>query len=336
MAKAVCVLLPNDSSVKGVIHFEQEAEGKECKITGEVTGLTEGKHGFHVHQFGDGTNGCTSAGPHFNPTGKTHGGPDDEIRHYGDLGNITADKDGKAKIDMTDKLVSIIGKDSVVGRTIVVHAKVDDLGKGGDEESLKTGNAGARWACGVIGITNLSGGETANIVSTGDLSLIMARAVCLLAGDVQGSITFSQEYPGGPCVITGVLQGLTEGHHGIHILEFGDISQGSNSAGAHYNPLNKNHGGPEDEDRHVGDLGNIEADSQGQADVNITDNVVSLTGEHSVIGRTLAVCEGVDDLGRGGHELSLRTGNSGTCLACGVIGIAKTSENTKISQDDSV
>lgn len=144
--------------------------------------------------------------------------------------------------------------------------------------------------------------------------------------------------PGGPCVIRGILQGLTEGHHGIHILEYGDISQGCKSAGAHFNPHNKTHGGPEDNNsnRHAGDLGNIEADDQGQAEVNITDSVVSLTGEYSVIGRTLEVCEGVDDLGRGGHELSLTTGNSGACLACGIIGIAKYSEPTKVSPDDSV
>ncbi|KAJ7385691.1 Superoxide dismutase [Cu-Zn] [Desmophyllum pertusum] len=138
------------------IHFslaKKGTNGDVCKITGKIENLTAGKHGFHVHQFGDGTSGCTSAGPHFNPTGKTHGGPTDEVRHYGDLGNITAGDNGVATIDITDKLVSIVGKDSVVGRTIVVHAKVDDLGKGGDEESLKTGNAGARQACGVIGIS---------------------------------------------------------------------------------------------------------------------------------------------------------------------------------------
>lgn len=163
----------------------------------------------------------------------------------------------------------------------------------------------------------------------------MARAVCFLAGSVQGSLTFSQEYPGGACEIKGTLHGLTEGKHGIHILEFGDISQGGTSAGAHFNPLSKSHGAPEDEDRHAGDLGNIEADSEGQAEVTITDYVVSLMGEYSVIGRTLEVCEGVDDLGRGGHELSLTTGNSGACLACGVIGIAKCGGNINSLQNSS-
>ena len=97
--------------------------------------------------------GCVSAGPHFNPHGKTHGSMDDEERHVGDLGNLTAGEDGIAKFDFTDKLVKLNGPLSVVGRTMVVHADVDDLGKGGVELSKTTGNAGARLACGVIGIT---------------------------------------------------------------------------------------------------------------------------------------------------------------------------------------
>lgn len=59
--KAVCVL-SGTSSVKGVINFQQEKADGPVAITGEITGLTPGKHGFHVHEFGDNTNGCTSAG----------------------------------------------------------------------------------------------------------------------------------------------------------------------------------------------------------------------------------------------------------------------------------
>ncbi|KIH47922.1 copper/zinc superoxide dismutase, partial [Ancylostoma duodenale] len=117
--------------------------------------LSPGLHGFHVHQFGDSTNGCISAGPHFNPFNKTHGGPKDEVRHVGDLGNVEAGADGVAHFEITDHMVKIHGEHTVVGRSLVVHAGTDDLGKGvGDkkEESLKTGNAGARSACGVIAI----------------------------------------------------------------------------------------------------------------------------------------------------------------------------------------
>ncbi|KXJ17103.1 superoxide dismutase [Cu-Zn] [Exaiptasia diaphana] len=145
--KAVCVLA---GEVKGTIHFEQE--GDKCKITGEVTGLTEGKHGFHIHQFGDYTNGCTSAGSHFNPFKKDHAGPEDADRHVGDLGNIVAGADKVAKVDITDGQVTLLGEHSVIGRSVVVHVGEDDLGRGGHDDSKTTGHAGGRLACGVIGI----------------------------------------------------------------------------------------------------------------------------------------------------------------------------------------
>jgi len=138
--------------VKGTIRFSQTDSAGPLTITGEITGLAPGLHGFHVHQFGDTTDGCTSAGPHFNPHGKTHGGPDDAERHAGDLGNVTADADGTATVNIQDSQLSLSGPESIVGRTMVVHADPDDLGKGGVELSKTTGNAGARVACGVIGV----------------------------------------------------------------------------------------------------------------------------------------------------------------------------------------
>lgn len=114
--------------------------------------LVAGNHGFHIHEFGDNTNGCTSAGPHFNPLGKDHGAPADADRHVGDLGNIVATANKVAKVEIEDSIISLTGANNIVGRTLVVHADPDDLGKGGHELSKTTGNAGARIACGVIGI----------------------------------------------------------------------------------------------------------------------------------------------------------------------------------------
>ncbi|XP_029304371.1 superoxide dismutase [Cu-Zn] [Cottoperca gobio] len=151
VVKAVCVL-KGAGETSGTVYFEQENKDAPVKLTGEIKGLTPGLHGFHVHAFGDNTNGCISAGPHFNPHNKTHAGPNDEVRHVGDLGNVTATDDNVAKLDITDKIISLNGEHSIIGRTMVIHEKADDLGKGGNEESAKTGNAGGRLACGVIGI----------------------------------------------------------------------------------------------------------------------------------------------------------------------------------------
>jgi len=146
------VVLKGDSKVTGTVKFEQK--GSSVLVTGTVSGLTPGKHGFHVHEFGDNTNGCTSAGAHFNPHKKEHGAPTDAIRHVGDLGNIEADASGVAKVNIEDKLLSLNGDLSIIGRSLVVHENIDDLGKGGHELSKTTGNAGGRLACGVIGLTN--------------------------------------------------------------------------------------------------------------------------------------------------------------------------------------
>ncbi|CAN6469245.1 unnamed protein product [Victoria cruziana] len=146
MVKAV-VVLGSKEGVNGTICFAQEGDGPTT-VTGSVSGLRPGLHGFHIHALGDTTNGCMSTGPHFNPANKEHGAPEDEIRHAGDLGNITVGEDGTATVAITDCQIPLCGPNSIVGRALVVHADPDDLGKGGHELSKTTGNAGGRVACG--------------------------------------------------------------------------------------------------------------------------------------------------------------------------------------------
>ncbi|KAF2438425.1 copper/zinc binding superoxide dismutase [Karstenula rhodostoma CBS 690.94] len=155
----ICVctvaVLRGDSNVKGTVTFEQENESSPTSVSWDISGHdANAERGMHVHAFGDNTNGCTSAGPHFNPHGKEHGAPSDDNRHVGDLGNFKTDAQGNAQGSVTDKLIKLIGQDSVIGRTIVVHGGTDDLGKSDHPESKKTGNAGTRPACGVIGISS--------------------------------------------------------------------------------------------------------------------------------------------------------------------------------------
>ena len=113
----------------------------------DVVGLSPGKHGFHMHEFGDCSSpDGTSAGGHYNPLSESHGGPEADHRHVGDLGNLVADKDGKAHYDRIDSHLKLTGPHSIIGLGVIVHAGEDDFA------SQPTGAAGGRVACGVIGI----------------------------------------------------------------------------------------------------------------------------------------------------------------------------------------
>ncbi|KAH8034763.1 hypothetical protein HPB51_002177 [Rhipicephalus microplus] len=124
-------------------------------ITGDVTGLSPGLHGFHIHLRGDLTHGCLSTGPHFDVgRGSWHGARVDVVRHVGDLGNVEADSRGEVFFTIKDRLVSLNGPNSIVGRSAIIHALEDDLGQGGTPESRLTGRSGNIVACGVIGVTH--------------------------------------------------------------------------------------------------------------------------------------------------------------------------------------
>lgn len=147
--QAIAVLHPTAGQhCHGIVRFTQE--GDSVKVVADLEGLNPGqKHAFHIHQYGD----CSSpdgmsAGGHYNPEGHQHGLPDAQNRHAGDLGNVQADNDGKAHYEITVDNVSIMGHmNPILGRGVIVHAKVDDGGQ-------PVGNAGARIACGVIGVAN--------------------------------------------------------------------------------------------------------------------------------------------------------------------------------------
>jgi Cu-Zn family superoxide dismutase len=146
VSKATVALRPTaGNTVEGVVTFTRGTSG--VAVTGKLTGLTPGKHGFHIHEFGD----CSapdgaSAGGHFNPAGHPHAGPGDAMHHAGDLGNIEAGADGTATVDVKDAQMALDGAQTIVGRGVIVHAKADDL------KTQPTGDAGGRLACGVIGV----------------------------------------------------------------------------------------------------------------------------------------------------------------------------------------
>lgn len=145
-SKAISVLHPTAGNrVTGTVTFAPVADG--VQVHAEITGLTSGKHGFHVHEFGDcSATDAASAGAHFNPTNQPHAGPDAAARHEGDMGNVEADASGSAKLDYVDHQISLANDaKSVIGRSVVVHAKPDDL------KTQPSGDSGARIACGVIG-----------------------------------------------------------------------------------------------------------------------------------------------------------------------------------------
>jgi Cu-Zn family superoxide dismutase len=142
---AVAIVRPaSGSQVQGEAKFTQV--GNRVRITANISGLSPGAHGFHIHEKGD----CSAAdamstGGHFNPKGNKHGAPATPDRHAGDLGNLNADEYGKATLALMVDGISVgKGPDGISGRGLIVHANADDL------KTDPTGNAGGRVGCAVI------------------------------------------------------------------------------------------------------------------------------------------------------------------------------------------
>lgn len=141
---AVCDMAPLDASgVHGRVTFTQEDD--DVLVVADLDGLAPGKHGIHIHEHGDCSGpGGAGAGGHFNPTHESHGMAGMSDSHEGDLGNIVADANGHAHLLFRDKMLRFSGDESILGRSVVVHAQEDDL------VSQPAGNSGARVACGLI------------------------------------------------------------------------------------------------------------------------------------------------------------------------------------------
>ncbi|HRD54843.1 MAG TPA: superoxide dismutase family protein [Parachlamydiaceae bacterium] len=145
--KALARVSPTEGNkVKGLVTFEKLENGSVL-IAADFEGLTPGLHGFHVHEHGDcSSKDGSSAGGHFNPMHKKHGGPDDEERHAGDFGNVNADASGKAHYERIDTVIELEGENSIIDKSIVIHADPDDL------KTDPSGNSGKRIGCGPIEI----------------------------------------------------------------------------------------------------------------------------------------------------------------------------------------
>jgi Cu-Zn family superoxide dismutase len=138
-----------NEKVMGVVKFTDTGAG--VKVVADIEGLEpNSEHGFHVHEFGDCSDmeKAMSAGGHYNPEKHQHGKPGDPNSHVGDMGNIKADASGKAHVEMTLGAATVSGKNALLGRGVIVHAKADDF-------SQPVGNAGGRIGCGVIGVAQV-------------------------------------------------------------------------------------------------------------------------------------------------------------------------------------
>ena len=151
--KPISAIAVFSGEVTGHVKFTEDKKKDMIKLELHVQGLKANSlHGFHVHELGNLLKtDCSECKGHWNPENKTHGGLNDKHSHAGDLGNITANDDGEANTHISSAKLTLYGKKSILGRSIIIHADEDDLGKGDHDDSHTTGHAGKRLDCAIIG-----------------------------------------------------------------------------------------------------------------------------------------------------------------------------------------
>ena len=154
---------------------------------------------------------------------------------------------------------------------------------------------------------------------TQSTSKINEAVAVIDSGKIKGTVLFTQKEDYVRIKVD--VKGLKHNHkHGFHIHESGDLREGCKSCCAHYNPTDEEHGDLQDENSHVGDLGNITTDKDGNCEMSMKSNKFIVD---DILGRSIIIHEDEDDLGKGEFEDSKTTGHSGARIACSVIGISK-------------
>ena len=150
MEKAIAIFY--GPKIKGFVNFTKK-KGDDMNVHIKISGLGNNiTRAIHIHTYGDMRDGCKSLGGHWNPSKKKHGSlSDSKNHHHGDMiNNITSNSKGEVNIKYKDPHLKLTGKNHIFGRSVVIHSGIDDLGLGKNKESLITGNAGSRVACGII------------------------------------------------------------------------------------------------------------------------------------------------------------------------------------------
>jgi len=360
----------SDNDVYGTVVLSQASPSDPLLVVGQLRGLKANQsHGFHIHTgktlmaSGSSTCGASATLGHYNPFKFYHGGPANASRHVGDLGNIVANENGTANVAYVDNRVGPLATgpmlfgskftNNVIGRSMVVHALADNFQAGpggfGDLSNLNyTGGAGGRVGCCIIEdlvppsqININSDGNTTKMASC-DFSNDATRNSADSSNNVFGKVTLVQDSPSEPLIVIGSLAGLSASmDHGFHIHTGTSIVDNTGTAtcaasvtAGHYNPFMYFHGGPGDATRHVGDLGNVQADSVGYARVTYVEDRTgplrggpALYGDLSgsnVIGRAMVAHAGTDNLqsGPGGDDDFSNiayTGGAGGRVGCCII-----------------